>query len=361
MSSQQIKNMSRSGGGGLKNVAGGPNVHTINSINEQAKNASAGNNYVILDGAEQARNEFPYVPFARDDYDDVANIKRQFVQGGAEAVVTLDKDDANYALRQRAQVENADFDRWVMQKYDLTDPAQNFMFQQIAPEQFQRRLDLIEAQQTLVSKYARMRLMGAKSLEDLKFEWLVETGRIELPKGPIWNPSAWMSEQLGYGGNNLNERRGANLRRFQAGLFNPINYLTEGHTGHKASVNRSDIHGSDDNTDFQIYQGSSGPSAYQEWGHNPIYGADIMKGINYNRYAPGVTTGNGGVITDIDAVDRRTLYSYDIFRRGGGLGRTVDEGDWQAATNVREEAKRQADLKAAEAEARRRGAAPRPE
>lgn len=302
MSSQQIKNLSRSGGGGLKNVAGGPNIASINSLNEAAKNASAGNNYVVVDGSKQQLNEFPYVPFARDDYDDVANIKRQFVSGGADAVVTLDKDDANYALRQRAQIENADFDRWVMQKYDLTDPAQNFMMQQIAPDQFQRRLDLIEAQQSLVSKYARLRLMGPKKIDDLKFQWLVETGRIELPKGPIWNPQEWMSNQLGYGGNNIPARARENRARFKAGLFSPINYLAEGKTGYEANFkNRSDIAASTTILDGQYFAGSSGVNPYQRWGKNPIRGSNL---VPYSANLDGLLPGEG-VYENIDAVPAR--------------------------------------------------------
>lgn len=294
MSSQQIKKLSRSGGGGLKKVAGGPDIANINSINEAAKNAEAGNNYVVTNPVSQSSNEFPYVPFARDDYDDVANIKRQFQQGGAKAVVTLDKDDANYALRQRAQVENADFDRWVMLKYDLADPAQNFMMQQIAPDQFQRRLDLIEAQQSLVSKYARLRLMGPKKLDDLKFEWMVETGRVQLPKGPIWDPVAWMSMNLGHGLTTDEERlqrKTANTRRFQAGLFNPIRYLTERQVGWGPDLtNRSDIRGNPNTVvNTNLFAGSRARSPYQQWGRNPMWGDGEV--VTYNDVMPGVRAG----------------------------------------------------------------------
>lgn len=289
MYSERIGNLSKSGGGGLKNVAGGPSVANINSINEAAKNAEAGNNYVVVDGKTQHSNEFPYIPFARDDYDDVANIKRQFQVGGAQAVVTLDKDDANYALRQRAQVENADFDRWVMEKYDLTDPAQNFMMQQIAPDQFQRRLDLIEAQQSLVSKYARLRLMGPKKLDDLKFEWLVETGRIELPRGPIWNPQEWMSQQLGWDGRDRNARGKLNRQRFRAGLFSPLNYLAEGYTGRVANEdNPADITGGVDLLDDQYFAGSKARNPYSNWGQNPIRGSSqVPYAADINGLMPG--------------------------------------------------------------------------
>jgi len=296
--------MSLSGGGGLKAVPGGPSIAAINSINEQAKNASAGNNYALVDGAVQAANEFPYVPFARDNYDDISAIKRQFQAGGAKAVVTLDKDDADYALRQRAQVENADFDRWVMMKWNLQDPAQNFLMQTIAPEQFQRRLDLIETQQSLVSKYARLRLLGPKSLEDLKFEWLVETGRITLPKGPVWDPVAWMDAQLGQTLAGAPEARGLrNRRMFKKGLFNPLRYLDEDSTGWAADpANRSDIRGvPDSRIAGQIFGGSEAPSAYQYWGRPPIYSSIQLSNL---PAVPGAAFGTGrtDAIGDIAAV-----------------------------------------------------------
>ena len=285
MTSNPISRMSLSGGGGLKAVPGGPSLAAINSINEQAKNAAAGNNYALVNGSVQASNEFPYVPFARDNYDDISAIKRQFQEGGAKAVVTLDKDDADYALRQRAQVENADFDRWVMQKWNLQDPAQNFLMQTIAPDQFQRRLDLIETQQSLVSKYARLRLLGPKSLEDLKFEWLVETGRITLPKGPVWDPVAWMDAQYGHTLAAAAVQRGvANRAQFKKGLFNPLRYLDENSTGWAANeANRSDIRGTPNSMIAgQMFGGSDAQSAYQYWGKPPIY-----SNVKYNN-VPGV-------------------------------------------------------------------------
>lgn len=304
MTSNPISRMSLSGGGGLKAVPGGPSLAAINSINEQAKNAAAGNNYALVNGAEQASNEFPYVPFARDNYDDVSAIKRQFQAGGAKAVVTLDKDDADYALRQRAQVENADFDRWVMQKWNLQDPAQNFLMQTIAPDQFQRRLDLIETQQSLVSKYARLRLLGPKSLEDLKFEWLVETGRITLPKGPVWDPVAWMDAQYDHKlADDARARGTANRAQFQKGLFNPLKYLDENSTGWAANAdNRTDIRGVP-NTRLagQMFGGSDAVSAYQFWGRPPIY-SDAR--INNAPNVPGVAfaTGRAEPVGAIDAI-----------------------------------------------------------
>lgn len=295
----------------LKHIKGGPLPSDIESLTEQAKEASYGtNSYAVTDSTSQKSNEFPYVPFARDDYDDVANVKRQFQVGGAQAVVTLDKNDAEYALRQRAQVENADFDKWVMSKYDLTDPAQNFLMQQIAPTQFKRRSDLIEAQQTLVTKYALLRLLGPKNLNDLKFQWMIETGRVELPKGPIWDPVAWMNGQLGFSNNtdeNRYHRMVMNNRRFTKGLFNPLNYLNEEQTGSSGGSNKSDIGSKGSTLEYQLFAGSKSRNPYANYGVNPIYTGYPM---NYSANIPGVAPGENDAIggdAAVKAASRATI------------------------------------------------------
>ena len=281
-----VKNANVSGKAGqyLQNVPGGPSVAAIAGLNEQTQAASAGNNYAVVEGGNQGSNEFPYQPFARDPYDNIANIKKVAVANapggmGGQLTVPFEKEDAEYLLRQRAQVENADYDRWVMQKYDLTDPAQNFLMQQIAPDQFQRRLDLIDYQQSLVSKYARIRLLGAKSSDDLKFEWLVETGRIQLPQGPIWDPKVWMSNQLKEDNGladaaDMSLRSDANRKRFMKGIFNPISYNDETSTGWQPNyANPADIRGQkDDPTVLQLFAGSGAVNPYTRYGSNPIAG-----------------------------------------------------------------------------------------
>lgn len=307
MSEKSVRNSNISGNPAqnLQAGPGGPNVATIAQTNEQAQRAQTANNYAVVEGGNQGTNEFPYVPFAQDSYDSIANIK--FTAAGglpagaiggpapANYTVPFEKEDAEYLLRQRAQVENADYDRWVMQKYDLTDPAQNFLMQQIAPDQFQRRLDLIDYQQALVSKYARIRLLGAKSTDDLRFEWLVETGRIQLPAGPLWDPKVWMDNQ--YAADRVahataEEKSAANRARFMKGLFNPLKYLDQGSTGHQPNYdNRADIRGIDDApTIGQLFAGSAAASPYTRYGSNPIQ--DRFTAVQTDA-VPGVKFGEG--------------------------------------------------------------------
>lgn len=302
--SEQVKNANISGKAAqnLSSVPGGPSIAAISGLNEQVQAAQGGNNYAVVEGANQGSNEFPYQPFAQDSYDTIAQMKN-VMRGGQPMKVVFDKDDAEYMLRQRAQVENADYDRWVMQKYDLTDPAQNFLMQQIAPDQFQRRLDLIDYQQSLVSKYARIRLLGAKSSDDLRFEWMVETGRIQLPEGPIWDPEKWMTNQYirdipAVGPNPPPDIKSRiNRRRFMKGLFNPLNYPDDDQTGWQRNYNNpADIRGSPiDPTVGQLFTGSRRLTApYERYGENPVRGSashvqeNDVAGVAYGTgYIPG--------------------------------------------------------------------------
>ena len=296
----------------LTSVAGGPSPAAIAETRSNAKAASGvSKKYAVVDGSNQASNEFPYVPFAPDSYDDVADIKTQFASAavaGENWVVPFTEQDASYVRRQRDQMENADFDRWVMQKFNLEDPAQLFLFQQIAPEQFQRRMDLIDYQQNLVSRYAKMRLMGPRSMEDLKFEWLVETQRIELPQGPIWDPQVWMSTQMN---NPVNAglRGAANRERYMAGLFSPLRMLTETQVGWKPSENQADVRGNPANaTAGQLYEGSEHPNSYIHYGGNPI-----SSNIAYANTAahPGAVFGRGGGAMEAGVYGRVPVYAGD--------------------------------------------------
>lgn len=182
----------------------------------------------------ESKSEYPIVPFRADPYDDMWNIKKQNTPAGGMQVMFTDSD-AQYQARKRTEDEQARFDAWLMQKYNLNDPAQNNMLQQICPSLFQRREELIDNQQNLVTQYAKIRLRGAKSEDDLRFQWLLDTKRIELPKGPIWDPSKWRDKQTGAA--NAQEDAKWMSERYQAGYFSPLKWITQSTAGHQADPN----------------------------------------------------------------------------------------------------------------------------
>lgn len=287
-----LKNTSLSGNANtLTRVPGVPDPNVINKINELVRQSQIGNNYTVVEGSNQGSSEFPYKAFVNDSYDSIAQLKYQISRGNYK--VPFEKVDAEYLLRQRGQVENADYDRWVMQKYDLSNPAQNMMLQKIDPDQFKRRMDLLKKQIDLTSRYAEVRMLGPKSEEDLKFEWLIESGRIQMPEGPLWDPQRWMEQQLlkyqyqndptmQYPEDEQAKSRLKSLnnrQRFAAALFDPLRYPREGETGWQSNrSNLSDIRGIDlFPTQRQLFEGSNAQDSYLRFGVNPIKGSDVYE------------------------------------------------------------------------------------
>jgi len=218
----------------------------------------------------KATNDFPLVAVPKDPYDDIANIKSVFGDKdltGENWTVPFENADAQYLLRKRDAQEKAQFDAWVMQKYDLTDPAQMLLLQNIAPELFQRREEVIDSQQALVSAYAKLRLRGAKSLSDLELEWLIETGRLQLPHGPIWNPVMWRhAQKVIEAGEDVTDAEW-NAQRYRFGLFSPIKWLTTKNAGWEPFTdNRADIRGNASNKYMSPNLPYPGPAWGNQWG-----------------------------------------------------------------------------------------------
>lgn len=186
----------------LQQVPGGPTKQQARRFAGPPPGSGVSHKYITVNEPLHAKsNEYPVVPFAPDKYDTIASIKQTV---GSDAVgnpfgnkwmVPFTEADAQYLLRQQAQAQNANYEKWLWQQYDVEDPAQAWIFQQIAPEQFEKRKQLILYQQNLATKYALLRLYGVKNEEDLMLKYLVDTRQIELPKGPIWDPRKWMANQ----------------------------------------------------------------------------------------------------------------------------------------------------------------------
>lgn len=239
-------------------MPGAPTPQSVSAMRANAQTGVATTSKVYQwtgdNRAANATNEFPIVTVPKDAYDDIANIKAQYADGaqvGTNWVIPFEQSDAQYLMRKRDAEEKAEFDAWVTQRYNLTDPSQNLMLQRIAPELFSRREEVINSMQDLVSRYAKLRLRGAQSIDDLQLEWLVETGRLQLPEGPIWDPLKWRAEQANYpnkarpqDGGNRDRDVAFNRTRYRRGLFNPLTWLTEGYAGWSVNpANPADIRG----------------------------------------------------------------------------------------------------------------------
>lgn len=279
----------------LRTVPGGPTSQQSRRFAKPVAGSGVSNKYTTANRPDQARNnEFPVVPFAPDSYDTLASIKQSVGSNhnpafGDKWMVPFTDNDAQYLLRQQAQVQNANYERWLWKQYDVTNPAEAWIFQQIAPEQFEKRKQLILYQQNLATRYAMLRLYGVKSEEDLMLKYLVETKQVELPRGPVYAPAAWMAAQNGLTEAEYKETE-AGLRgwegRYKAGMFSAMKYGTESGVGKMPGANRADALGwGAENVDSQLFVGSDIAadsadhpySAYgrgaSRWAHDSVYRA----------------------------------------------------------------------------------------
>lgn len=246
---------------------GGPSQESTALISAGAQKATKGPSYKYTWSSDinskRASTDFPLTATNATPYDDIAETKSKFAHTdmGGNWVVPFTDSDAAYTMTKRDQMEKANFDDWVWRKYDLTDPAENLMLQQIAPELYERRAELIDWNQNLVSNYAKLRLRGAKDINDLMFEWMVETGRVELPQGSIWDPQTWRKQQLGNLGGSAETDLRVQSNRYAYGLFSPLRFLTSDNSGwFRDTANPFDIRGDKNN---RIGDKANDPAKYR--------------------------------------------------------------------------------------------------
>lgn len=310
----------------VKQVPGGPTVADTRRFATPPVGSGVSGKYTTSNNpANAGTNEFPVVPFAPDKYDTIASIKQAVGANDNDAfgqkwMVPFTDADAQYMLRQQSQVANANYERWLWDQYDLSDPAQAWIFQQIAPEQFEKRKQLILYNQNLATKYAMLRLYGVKTEEDLMLKFLVETRQIELPKGPVWEPRLWMARQNGFDTVAEYEAEGMEswMSRYTAGMFSPMKYVNQQQVGYQPdSKNRQDpLHNNGRKKNWQIFAGGNMWKApYQSYGLRP--------------------TGEGGWISDIPQAYRKVNHGIGMDKRD--LGDVIRAGAAEEAGEAGEE------------------------
>jgi hypothetical protein len=292
----------------LQQVPGGPTLAQARRFANPPPGSGVSGKYTTVNVPGRANsNEFPIVPFAPDKYDTISSIKQAVGDNDNEAfgkkwMVPFTDADAQYLLRKQAQVQNANYERWLWQQYDVEDPAQAWIFQQIAPEQFEKRKQLILYQQNLATKYALLRLYGVKNEEDLMLKYLVDTKQIELPQGPVWDPKKWMQQQSGLSKDDYEKEEGYEVwaKRYTAGMFSPLRYVNQKQVGHHPDNYADPLSFSKDKITGQIFAGTNHPSApYNSYGKNPV-GPDGWIPFDPQPYRAGTT----GIGYDTKAMER---------------------------------------------------------
>lgn len=76
----------------------------------------------------------------------------------------------------------------------MKDPAIQRLVEEMMPEYFERREQQIEEVADLQKQIALLLLYGPRSKSDLLLEYAIRNGKLNVPKGAIWDPASWYNE-----------------------------------------------------------------------------------------------------------------------------------------------------------------------
>lgn len=132
-------------------------------------------------GAGQFQRKF----LARDSYDDYMNTKMQMMddQGRTPFGQAFYSDkDARWLQKKAAVAEAANFDAYFNKEFNKNDLASRQFAQKINPEFYNSREAEMKRRTEVVLKLKGIQLRGPQSKEDLYMLWLIQSGRVVLPK-----------------------------------------------------------------------------------------------------------------------------------------------------------------------------------
>ena len=139
------------------------------------------------------------MPIAKDVYGDTQYKIKQDLRAtnpltgvpaisNATPVPWTDKDTSYYASKVAAE-DYAGFAAWCKNRVNLNGSyAELDWAQRTMPFLFDPQEQLLEQKLNDCNKFAKIRLRGPQSEDDWEFMYMVETGVIKLPKGPIYDP-----------------------------------------------------------------------------------------------------------------------------------------------------------------------------
>ncbi len=251
-------------GGVIENLVFTNNNNLSNRENLNRTYALNANNFPVIPIAKDVRGDTEYkikMDMRRghnpNDPNAMAGVvygpnSRRSVIDSSTPVPWTDKDTKYFEKKQAAE-DQAAFSAWCRNRVNLTSSyAELDWAQRTMPFLFDPQEELLEQKLDDCNKYAKIRLRGPQTEEDWEFMYMVETGVIELPKGPVWDPFnealinadvQWdeitsSNPDLDYIERALSNQNSKNYRR---GLFSPIVPTTPSNGGKAANrLNKND-------------------------------------------------------------------------------------------------------------------------
>jgi hypothetical protein len=149
---------------------------------------------VVPDQSKSVFSRWPTLLASTDKDDAIYELQQKLTdQSGVvpnigQAIV--DKDFFEYQRRKSEQAELARFKVWFYKQMDLSTPEKRNFWETKFPEVFDDRKKLMEQQFDVAKRMALINIFGPRTMDDFVFMYLVQEGKIEIPKGAIFDPAS---------------------------------------------------------------------------------------------------------------------------------------------------------------------------
>ncbi len=111
--------------------------------------------------------------------------------------VELTPKDVEYFERLRQEEQQIDYDNWITQRINISDPGESRWLQTIHPEFWTRRERFIDDQINKESRAAKIKARGIRDKHDMQFLYLVDKGVVNLPTHPMYSNEGMTVYQKG--------------------------------------------------------------------------------------------------------------------------------------------------------------------
>lgn len=138
-----------------------------------------------------AAAQFPARYLYPDERDKKYKMRRAMNLDGSRPDPITD-DEIDYLLDKTSAYETAEFHKWFSRLYNMDDsnPVMKKWGMELVPELWQMKEQSIEDNARLQTQLAKIKLRGVRSREDLMLMWAIAKGAIQVPTGPIYDPTA---------------------------------------------------------------------------------------------------------------------------------------------------------------------------
>lgn len=156
----------------------------VSEVMEDGVITAAPDNTPNAQGGQQAV-AMPRKFLSRDPMDDKMRQRLQLMdKDGMTPFGQVYYDDSvgRWLEKKEAATELANMDAWFGQNYNKSSIAERQFAQQIYPEYYTEREKLMMERAAMVVKLKAIQLRGPRNKEDLMLQYLVQSGKVQLPK-----------------------------------------------------------------------------------------------------------------------------------------------------------------------------------